>query len=86
MSRLRVALTRRWPAAVETELAARFELRTNPTDEPLTAVELAALLAWADVLCPTVTDRLDAALFEALPAAQQTTRLLANFGVGFNHI
>ncbi|MEM1434777.1 MAG: D-glycerate dehydrogenase, partial [Pseudomonadota bacterium] len=46
----------------------------------------AALLAWADVLCPTVTDRLDAALFEALPAAQQTTRLLANFGVGFNHI
>lgn len=86
MARLRVALTRRWPAAVEAELAATYDLRTNPEDTPLGAADLAELLCWADVLCPTVTDVLDAALFDRVSAEQLQTRLLANFGVGFNHI
>lgn len=79
----RVVLTRRWPAAVEAVLAERFDVVVNTDDVPMTAAQLAEALASADVLCPTVTDRLDAAL---LSAPDVRTRLIANFGVGFNHI
>lgn len=64
-------------------LAERFDTVFNTDDEPLSAAELAAALAGCDALCATVTDRLDAAL---LGAGNVRTRLIANFGVGFNHI
>ncbi len=79
----RVLLTRRWPAAVERALAASFEVTFNEDDQPLSRAALADALAHADVLCPTVTDALDA---ELLSAPSVRTRLIANFGVGFNHI
>ena len=82
-SKLRVLLTRRWPQAVEDAIAEDFELRVNPDNHPMTQAELAQGLAWADVLCPTVTDTVPA---ELLNAPTVRTRLLANFGVGFNHI
>ena len=56
-SNLRVLLSRRWPQAVEDAMAEDFELRVNPDNHPMTQAELAQGLAWADVLCPTVTDR-----------------------------
>ena len=46
----------------------------------MTDAELAEGLAWADVLCPTVTDSVSA---ELLGAPNVRARLLANFGVGF---
>ena len=79
----RVLLTRRWPAAVEAVLAERFDVEFNTDDVPMTAAELADALGRVDALCPTVTDRLDAAL---LGMDGIRTRLIANFGVGFNHI
>ena len=82
-SKLRVLLTRRWPQAVEDAMAQDFELRVNQDNEPMTDAELAEGLAWADVLCPTVTDSVSA---ELLGAPNVRVRLLANFGVGFNHI
>ena len=82
-SKLRVLLTRRWPQAVEEAMAQVLELRVNPDNKPMTQAELADGLAWADVLCPTVTDVVSA---ELLGAPSVRTRLLANFGVGFNHI
>lgn len=85
-SRPRVWLSRRWPAAVETALAADYDLQTNPGDQPRTAAEFAQAFRWADAVCPTVTDRLDPELFAALPPADLRTRLLANFGAGYNHI
>ncbi len=81
--RPRVILTRRWPSAVEAVLAERFDTVLNTDDHPLSTAELAEALASGDALCPTVTDRLDAAL---LSDAGVRTRLIANFGVGFNHI
>ena len=81
--RPRVVVTRRWPAAVEAVLAEQFEVVLNVDDRPMTASELAEALASSDALCPTVTDSLDAAL---LSNAGVRTRLIANFGVGFNHI
>lgn len=81
--RLRVVLTRRWPLAVETVLAEEFDLVINKTDQPFSERALADALQTADVLCPTVTDGLNA---EVLGGANVRSQLIANFGVGFNHI
>jgi lactate dehydrogenase-like 2-hydroxyacid dehydrogenase len=69
-----VIVTRRLPQAVEAELARDFDAQLNPEDRPLGPEGLRAALTGADALLCTVTD-------EPLRA-----RLLANFGVGFNHI
>jgi glyoxylate reductase len=68
---------------VEQVLGEHFDLRINQENRGMTQEELGAALAWADVVCPTVTDAITADL---LGAAQVKTKLLANFGVGFNHI
>lgn len=81
--RPRVIVTRRWPEPVEQQLCHSFDTRLNEKDEPFTTQALRAALCEADALCVTVTDRLDAACFEGLTP---TVRLIANFGVGFNHI
>ena len=60
-----------------------FELRINDDNHVMSSAELAQALAWADVVCPTVTDSLTGAL---LSAPTVNAKLLANFGVGFNHI
>ena len=81
--RPRVIVTRRWPEPVEQQLCRSFDARLNEKDEPFTPQQLRAALGAADALCVTVTDRLDAACFEGL---EPRVRLIANFGVGFNHI
>ncbi|HYD25945.1 MAG TPA: D-glycerate dehydrogenase [Croceibacterium sp.] len=79
---MRVRVTRRWPDAVEQALQQRFEAVLNDADEPLSQAELAQAMAEFDVLCPTVSDRLDAAVL----AGGSRCRLIANYGVGFDHI
>jgi lactate dehydrogenase-like 2-hydroxyacid dehydrogenase len=49
---------------------------------PLGAEALAAAMADYDVVCPTVSDRIDAAVI----AGGVRTKLIANYGVGFEHI
>jgi lactate dehydrogenase-like 2-hydroxyacid dehydrogenase len=78
-----VVVTRRLPAPVEQELANRFDARLNPQDRPLTAEELAEAVRTADAILPTVTDRITA---EVLAATPRSTRIVANFGVGYNNI
>jgi lactate dehydrogenase-like 2-hydroxyacid dehydrogenase len=78
-----VVVTRRLPEPVERELAADFDARLNREDRPLGPDGLREALKTADALLCTVTDRLDA---EVLAVAPRRARLLANFGVGFNHI
>ena len=75
-------VTRRWPAAVEARLADAFEVRLNADDHPFSADELRAALNEADALCATVTDDLSAQVL----SAGGRTRVIANFGVGVNHI
>ncbi len=82
-SRPRVVVTRKLPAEVERALCAEFDVRLNESDTPLGADGLAQALREADALLPTVTDRLTAAVLAAEPLR---TKLLANYGVGFNHI
>lgn len=78
-----IIVTRRWPAAVEAELVQRFpKTRLNTADQPLGADGLRSALREAEVVLPTVCDRLTADLF----GPDVKTRFLGNFGVGYNHI
>ncbi len=78
-----VVVTRRLPEPVEKELSREFDARLNRDDRPLGPEGLQEALRTADALLCTVTDRLTA---EVLSAEPRRAELLANFGVGFNHI
>jgi len=78
-----VVVTRRLPAPVEEQLAREFHARLNPDDHPFTTAELQEALRSADGVVPTVSDRVSA---ETLSVEPLRARILANFGVGFNHI
>lgn len=75
-------VTRRLPASVEAALARDFTVRLNRDDHPFPAAELRDALAESDGILCTVTDRIDAAVL----AGPVRARILANFGVGYNHI
>lgn len=79
---MRILITRRWPEEVERAMAARFDVVLNETDKPLSQADLAAAMGAFDVLCPTVSDRIDAAVI----AGGERVKLIANYGVGFDHI
>ena len=81
--KLRVVVTRRLPQAVETRMAELFDVTLNLEDAAMDRARLAAAMAQADVLVPTVTDDLDAAL---LAGAGADLKLIANFGAGVDHI
>ncbi len=76
-------MTRRLPDVVETELTRSFDVQLNPEDRPMTSAALRDALQIADGLLPTVTDRLTA---DVLGVEPLRTRIVANFGVGFNNI
>jgi len=81
--RPRLRVTRRLPSAVEQHLQARFDVRLNEEDVPLSRNDLLDAMTRYDAICPTITDRFDA---EMIAAPGATVRLLANFGAGFEHI
>lgn len=83
MSKPVVAVTRKLPAITETRMMELFDARLNADDRAMTADQIVAACRGADVLVPTVTDTIDADLIKALP---DSIRLIANFGVGVNHI
>ncbi|MBP2299940.1 2-hydroxyacid dehydrogenase [Azospirillum picis] len=78
-----VVVTRKLPDVIETRMMELFDTRLNPDDLPLTAAQLQDAMAIAEVLVPTVTDRIDRALIEA---AGPQLRLIASFGTGVDHI
>jgi len=78
-----VVVTRRLPDSVEEALSRDFDARLNTEDKPLGPDGLKEALRTADALLCTVTDRLTS---EVLSIEPRRTRMLANFGVGFNHI
>jgi lactate dehydrogenase-like 2-hydroxyacid dehydrogenase len=76
-------VTRRWPEDVERVLTELFDTRLNRDDEPLGTVGLQQALRSADAVLPTVSDRVDA---EVLGIDAPRAKILASYGVGFNHI
>nr|WP_250809127.1 D-glycerate dehydrogenase [Neorhizobium tomejilense] len=79
----KVYITRKLPDAVETRMRELFEAELNIDDTPRSRDELAAAMKSADVLVPTVTDRIDEALIEE---AGPQLKLIASFSNGFDHI
>ncbi|HCX66642.1 MAG TPA: D-glycerate dehydrogenase, partial [Rhodobiaceae bacterium] len=74
-----VIVTRKLPEPIEARMGELFDVRLNADDHPFTQAELANALREADVLVPTVTDRIDARL---LSQAGENLRLIAQFGTG----
>lgn len=82
-SRPRVAVTRHLPEPVERRMGELFDCVLNPEDRRLSRDELVARMRDCDVLVPTVTDRIDAAM---LAEAGDRLRLIANFGSGMDPV
>ncbi len=78
-----VWVTRRLPAAVEAQLQRAFEIRQREDDVALDAAELLRAFREADAVLCTVTDRITA---ECFTQTDRRARIVANFGVGVNHI
>ncbi len=74
-----VIVTRKLPDVVETRMCELFDTRLNVDDKPMTQAQLVEAVRIADVLVPTVTDRIDRAV---LTQAGPRLRLIANFGTG----
>jgi lactate dehydrogenase-like 2-hydroxyacid dehydrogenase len=68
---------------VEARATELFDVALNTSDEPLAAAALAEAMRAADGVLVTVTDRIDAAVLGAEP---RRARIVANFGVGYEHI
>jgi gluconate 2-dehydrogenase len=80
----RLLITRPLPAAVVEAAQALFETEVRASTAPLTADELRDSLRSFDAVLPTLGDLYSAAVFADVP--QPRCRILANFGVGHNHI
>jgi glyoxylate reductase len=78
-----VIVTRRLPDGVETRMRELFDAKLNADDRPLSQAELVDAVKSADVLVPTVTDRIDSAV---LSQAGANLKLVANFGNGVDNI
>ena len=78
-----VIVTRKLPDPVETRMMELFDVHLNLDDKPMSHHQLAEALANADVLVPTITDRIDAAL---IAKCGPNLKLIANFGTGVDNI
>ncbi len=78
-----VIVTRKLPDAIETRMRELFDARLNVDDMPMSREQLTEAVQQADVLVPTVTDRLDSRI---LARSGERLRLIANFGAGVDNI
>ncbi|MEM1105878.1 MAG: D-glycerate dehydrogenase [Pseudomonadota bacterium] len=81
--KLKVIVTRRLPDPVELRLKELFDAELNADDHAFSEAELADALGRADVLVPTVTDRITAGL---MARAGDQLRLISQFGAGVDNI
>ena len=79
----KVIVTRRLPGDIEARMMELFDSRLNEDDHPFTQAELVAAVREADILVPTVTDRLNA---QVINEAGAQLKLIASFGTGIDHI
>jgi lactate dehydrogenase-like 2-hydroxyacid dehydrogenase len=82
-SDVRVVVTRKMPAPVEAVISEHYDALFNRTDVALTSDQLVQVLQQADVVITTVTDKWHPGIFDTTSIR---TKLLANVGVGVNHI
>ncbi len=78
-----VIVTRKLPEVIEARMMELFDTRLNDDDAPMSRADLVDAVKAADVLVPTVTDRIDK---ELLSQSGPNLRLIANFGTGVDNI
>ncbi len=78
-----VIVTRKLPDIIETRMCELFSTRLNVDDTPMGPDDLIEAVKTADVLVPTVTDRIDSRI---LSQAGPNLKLIANFGTGVDNI
>ena len=83
MHKPKVIVTRQWPAEVETQLKALYDVQLNTSDIPFTPEQLKHAFQSADAVLTTVTDTINA---EVLSVENIRAKIIGNFGVGYNNI
>jgi lactate dehydrogenase-like 2-hydroxyacid dehydrogenase len=81
---LKLLVSRRLPESVMEAAARVFDVTCRGVTTPMDHAECVAGLRDFDVILPTLGDAFRAAAFAEVPDSR--ARLLANFGVGYNHI
>lgn len=81
---MKLLITRRLPDRVLDAARARFDVTLRDRTDPLSSGDLRAALRDFDLVLPTLGDRFQADVFADVPAPR--AKILANFGVGYNHI
>ena len=81
---LKLLISRRLPESVMAEAAHHFDVTCRPVTTPMDLAECVAALRDHDIILPTLGDAFRAPAFSVVPDAR--CKLLANFGVGYNHI
>ncbi len=77
-------ISKRLPDAVLAEARAGYDVTLRETEEPMSEAEVTTALETYDAILPTLGDGFTA---EAIAqAGDLKTRIIANFGVGYNHI
>lgn len=80
----KLLITRPLPTSVVNAALARFDVTLRDNTAPLSAAELRVALTDFDAVLPTLGDRFQADVFADVQNPR--ARILANFGVGYNHI
>jgi lactate dehydrogenase-like 2-hydroxyacid dehydrogenase len=81
---MRMLISRTLPPSVMTAAETRFEVTARNGTGPMSEEECIAALASHDVMLVTLGDALTGRVFDAVQVPRR--RLIANFGVGYNHI
>ncbi len=83
MKKPKVIITRRLQDRVENRMKELFNVDLSSAEYPLSKKELLSAVKKADILVPTIGDKIDASI---LSAAGSNLKLIANYGAGYDHI
>ena len=83
MNKPKVIITRRLQDRVEKRMKELFNVDLSSAEYPISKQELLSAVKDAEILVPTIGDKIDASI---LSAASSKLKLIANYGAGYDHI
>ena len=83
MKKPKVIITRRLQDRVENRMKELFNVELSSAEYPISKQELLSAVKDAEILVPTIGDKIDASI---LSAASSKLKLIANYGAGYDHI
>ena len=83
MKKPKVIITRRLQDRVEKRMKELFNVHLSSAEYPISKQELLSAVKDAEILVPTIGDKIDASI---LSAASSKLKLIANYGAGYDHI